>query len=394
VTGTNGKTSVSQWIAQALGASGTPCGVIGTLGSGLPGTLSSDALNTTPDALSLQARLAGFVNEGISACAIEASSIGIEQGRLNAARVAVAVFTNLTRDHLDYHGTMERYAAAKARLFSWEGLQAAVINAEDALGQELLGSVAPPVRRIAYALHPVAVPAGTELLVPSSLDFSGSGLRFALKGVDFRVPVVGRFNLANLLAVIGALQCRGMALEAIAAAAACLQPPPGRMQAVGGDGEPLLVVDYAHTPDALGQVLDTLRAAATARGGALVCVFGCGGDRDPGKRPLMGAIAQKRADRVWITSDNPRSEEPQRIADDILSGVVAGNAVHLCLDRAEAIRRATLEAGPEDVIVLAGKGHEPYQEIAGVRQPFSDLEQAKSALVIRRLAVSHAEQTA
>jgi UDP-N-acetylmuramoyl-L-alanyl-D-glutamate--2,6-diaminopimelate ligase len=379
VTGTNGKTSVSQWLAQALTHLGHRCAVVGTLGNGFPGALQETGF-TTPDALSLHAALAGFVAGGADCCAMEVSSIGLEEQRVSGVAFDVAMLTNLTRDHLDYHGTMEAYAAAKARLFEMLGLAAAVLNLDDPLGMALAASLKGRVHTIGYTLEGRS---GTDqVLAAENLLLEAHGLSFELDGnpgIGFAAPLVGRFNASNLLAVIGALRARNEAPAAIADALAHLVPPPGRMQALGGNDAPLVVVDYAHTPDALEKALGVLREVATARGGALWCVFGCGGERDPGKRPLMGAAAERLADTVVVTSDNPRGEAPAAIIGDILREM---NAAPIVIeDRAAAIARAIAGAGDKDVILLAGKGHEPYQEIAGVRLPFSDSEAAKAALM-------------
>ncbi len=381
VTGTNGKTSVSQWIAQAMNALDCKCAVIGTLGNGFPGSLV-DSPNTTPDAVTLHRDLAGFVAEGAVACVMEVSSIGLDQDRIGGAEFDVAVFTNLTRDHLEYHGSMEAYAAAKEKLFTRPGLSAAVINLDDALGVALAARLKGRVKTWGYTL---ADGMGTdEVLRAENLKMTASGLAFDLRGTHIEVPVVGRFNAANILAVIGALLAGDEALDDIAAVLRHIEPPPGRMQAIGGKDEPLVVVDYAHTPDALEKALGVLRETATARDGQLRCVFGCGGDRDPGKRPLMGAVAEALASQVVVTSDNPRSEDPLAIARQILAGMKSGPAAAIELDRARAIRLTVTEADACDVVLIAGKGHEPYQEIAGVKHPFSDLDAAKSALAVRR----------
>lgn len=387
VTGTNGKTSVTQWIAQALERLGRKCGIIGTLGNGFPGELT-DSPNTTPDAVALHAQLARFRAAGAQAAAMEVSSIGQEQGRTHGARFAVAVFTNLTRDHLDYHGTMEAYAAAKARLFDMPGLRAAVINLDDTFGhaqaQRLL---ARGDTVFGYTLNGEAAPRqGMHLLRAHAIGDIGSGVRFDLDvdGVtlDVRAGLVGSFNVSNLLAVIGTLIAVGVGAKDAAALAAYLVPPAGRMQPVGGKGEPLTIIDYAHSPDALEKVILALRPTASARGGRIVCVFGCGGDRDSGKRALMGEVASRLADAVVITSDNPRSEDPQSIVDSIMAGAAA-NALAI-VDRAEAIRQTVGCADARDVVVIAGKGHELYQEIRGVRYPFSDAAHAAAALAARR----------
>ncbi len=375
VTGTNGKTSVTQWIAQALTLRGRRCALVGTLGNGFPDALVPGP-NTTPGAHVLREFLPASVRQGAQACAMEVSSIGLHQGRVNDVRFDVAVLTNLTRDHLEYHGTMAAYAAEKAKLFAWPGLGHAVLNLDDAFGRALAAQLAGRVATIGYTLGDAA--GADRVLRAADLCESGGALAFALDGVRFQAPVVGRFNAANLLAAIGALLAGGERLADIAAALRHIAPPPGRMQPVGGDRAPLVVVDYAHSPDALEKVLTTLRGTATARGGQLVCVFGCGGERDPGKRPQMGAIAERLADAVVVTSDNPRSENPQAIIAQILAGMTSSPAVEP--ERAAAIHAAVAAADARDVILLAGKGHEPYQEIAGVRTPFSDLATAKSAL--------------
>jgi UDP-N-acetylmuramoyl-L-alanyl-D-glutamate--2,6-diaminopimelate ligase len=378
VTGTNGKTSVSQWIAQARGLLGRKCGVVGTLGSGFPGQMI-ESVNTTPDAVSLHRVLAGFIEQSAVACAMEVSSIGIDEGRVNGVGFDVAVFTNLTRDHLEYHGSMEAYAAAKEKLFAWPGLGASVVNLDDPVGEHLARKHAGRIPTIGYTLESHV--GGDRILAARDIAMSGAKVAFTLDDVRIEAPLVGRFNISNLLAVIGALLAGDETLEDIAAVLRRIEPPPGRMQPVGGDGCPLLVVDYAHTPDALEKALGTLRDAAKARGGKLMCVFGCGGDRDPGKRPLMGAMAERLADRVVITSDNPRNEDPAAIIDAIAAGMKKRPAVEP--DREAAIRMTLTEAAAGDVILIAGKGHEPYQEIAGIRRPFSDLALAREILGLK-----------
>ncbi|MFT3734011.1 MAG: UDP-N-acetylmuramoyl-L-alanyl-D-glutamate--2,6-diaminopimelate ligase [Rhodocyclaceae bacterium] len=385
VTGTNGKTSVSQWLARAFNDLGRKCAVVGTLGMGFPGRLDPSP-NTTPDAIVLHEQLAALKGQGAEAVAMEVSSIGLDQGRVIGVKMDVAAFTNLTRDHLDYHRTMEAYAAAKARLFEQQGLKSVVLNFDDIMGVaqarklehsdlEVVGYTlipdnanAAPAARVLVAEHLRSMPQGIRVLVACE------GQR-----EELTVGVVGQFNVSNLLAVMGVLMQSGYSFAQAAAAARRLTPPEGRMQTLGGVGAPLVIIDYAHTPDALEQVLMALRPTANSRGGRLTCVFGCGGDRDPGKRPMMGEVSHRLADRVIVTSDNPRSEAPQDIVDAILAGAPGAEQE---LDRAVAIRRAIAESVADDIVLLAGKGHETYQEINGQREHFSDAEHARKALSI------------
>ncbi|HEX5394239.1 MAG TPA: UDP-N-acetylmuramoyl-L-alanyl-D-glutamate--2,6-diaminopimelate ligase [Rhodocyclaceae bacterium] len=375
ITGTNGKTSVSQWIARALNEASRPCAVVGTLGNGFVDQLEA-SLNTTPDAVTLHRDLASFVAAGALACAMEVSSIGLHQGRVNGARFRCAVFTNLSRDHLDYHVTMDEYGEAKRLLFERPGLDAAVINLDDPYGRDLALRLKGRVPTLGYTLGNES--GADRVLRAENLTMTGTGQRFNVEGQVVNASVLGRFNTSNLLAVMCALLAAGLSPAEAASALERLRPPLGRMQCLGGEGAPLVVVDYAHTPDALENALSTLRETAAARGGRLLCLFGCGGDRDPGKRPLMGAVAERLADAVLLTSDNPRSESPQAILDEIRAGMKTNAQVEP--DRALAIACVIAEAAPQDVVLLAGKGHEPYQEIAGKRLPFSDLDQAKQAL--------------
>ncbi|MDE2048233.1 MAG: UDP-N-acetylmuramoyl-L-alanyl-D-glutamate--2,6-diaminopimelate ligase [Betaproteobacteria bacterium] len=377
VTGTNGKTSTSYWVAQALAALGCPCGLVGTLGVGRPGQLHGTGL-TTPDPVVLQHTLREFVDTGLRACAMEASSIGLAEGRMQGMPVTVAVFTNLTQDHLDYHGDMQAYAAAKRRLFEWPGLQAGVLNLDDAFGRELDALLRRRgVRSLGYGAG-----AGAQLRA-SAPRHAAEGMVFDIvmgtQRATVQVPVVGRYNVDNLLAVCGSLLALGHPFDAAVAALQAVTPVPGRLQRVARDGAPLAVVDYAHTPDALEKALQALRPVAQARGGRLWCVFGCGGDRDPGKRPLMGAAAQRGSDLLVLTSDNPRSEQPQAILDDILRGLQAA-PTYVDTDRAAAVAWAIAHAAPADVVLIAGKGHEAYQIIGATAVPFSDVQQAEAAL--------------
>lgn len=373
VTGTNGKTSCSQWLAALLEMTGARCAVIGTLGSGYPGRLAAGG-NTTPDALEVQERLAAFAREGARAVAMEVSSHGLVQGRVNGVRFACALFTNLSHDHLDYHGSMEAYAEAKSRLFDMPGLQAAVLNLDDPLGRALATRTrARGIRTIGYATQGVAQ--GVDEFV----RVNGNEIDSSWGRAPLRVNAVGRFNVANALGVLGCLLARGLAFADAAPLLERLPAVPGRMEKVGE--RPLVVVDYAHTPDALEKVLGALRPVAHERCGRLVVVFGAGGDRDPSKRPRMGEVAARLADRVILTSDNPRSEDPRAIIAAVAAGVKGSHEVEP--DRARAIAAAIGRAADEDVILLAGKGHESYQEIAGARLPFSDGAVAREVIAAR-----------
>lgn len=381
-TGTNGKTSTAWWTAMALTGLGRRCGVIGTLGIGQPPDAVEAMGLTTPDPVTLHRALRRFVDQGWSACAMEASSIGIAEHRLGATRVKLALFTNFTQDHLDYHGSMAGYWRAKRALFYWTGLRAAVVNVDDPQGAELAAELS----ATALDLWTVSL-RGPARLQGSRLRYEDGGLAFDLpEGVVLRSRLVGEFNASNLAVVVAGLCALGVPLADAAAAAGTLTPVPGRLQRVAGrDLE--VVVDYAHTPDALDKALQALRPLAAARGGRLWCVFGCGGNRDAGKRPLMGAIAAAQADRVVITSDNPRDEAPAEILAQILAGAKLESSgrdeVEVVEDRRAAIRHAVRDAAAGDVLLLAGKGHEDYQEVAGVRRPFSDIEEARAALALR-----------
>lgn len=373
VTGTNGKTSVSHFLAQCQSPD-APCGVIGTLGHGLYRQLQAGT-HTTPDAVTVQRWLADLREQGAASVVMEVSSHALDQGRVNGVAFDCAVFTNLSRDHLDYHGDMNAYARAKARLFRQPGLRQAVINLDDGAGRELAASLPASVTRMNYGLNPdhgpdvlgrrVALrPDGLEIEVDTP---AGSG--------RFRAPLLGRFNAGNLLAVLAVLLLRGIPLQGALARLATVRPVPGRMEILGGGDKPLVVIDYAHTPDALAQVLDSLREHGPGR---LWCVFGCGGDRDPGKRPQMGAIAERLADEIILTNDNPRTEDPQAILDAIRAGM--NKEVRTLPDRARAIQDAIGQARPGDIVLVAGKGHESWQIVGEERIPFRDRELAQVSL--------------
>jgi len=401
VTGTNGKTSCALWTAQALAGLGETAAVIGTLGVGVV-TMDKQGRAepefdvtgyTTPDAVLLAAELAKLDEAGATALAIEVSSIGLVENRTNGMHFDVALFTNLTRDHLDYHGDMASYEAAKRQLFEWPGLKTAVVNLDDPAGVRIVRHLRanfPAVAVTGYTLRPAA----EQEALPGVAVLRAANVRSRPAGVEFQVEagegsalartrLVGHFNVSNALAVLGALLAKGIALRAAVDAIETLVPAPGRMQQVGGQDAPLVVIDYAHTPDALEKTLGALRQVARERGGQLWCVFGCGGDRDPGKRPQMGRIAQM-ADQVVVTSDNPRSEAPAAIIEQIVAGMETTGAPWQAIeDRAAAILSAVKHAAKADVILLAGKGHEPYQEIKGRKMPFSDADHAALALTAR-----------
>lgn len=432
VTGTNGKTSVAWWVAHAMQQLGRKCGLVGTLGVGIPPDVQATGM-TSPDPLTLQSSMAAMHAQGASACVMEASSIGLEEGRLNGTQIRVAAFTNFTQDHLDYHGSMDAYWQSKQALFDWPGLHTAVVNVDDKHGarlaaqlQQRWASEAADTSRkvIACRMEPLNATAPAQSangrlsqrsssqnpgeaawqheLEARSIRFDEVGVAFELversgleeyartQAVSVHAPVTGLFNVANLLVVAGILRGLGMALPAVAAALGQLPLPPGRMQLAGGQGVPLVAVDYAHTPDALRAALQALRPVAQQRGGALLCLFGCGGDRDATKRPLMAQAAAHAADAVWVTSDNPRSEQPQAIIEQVLAGVSAADLPRVCsvLDRREAIARAIAHAQPADVVLVAGKGHENYQEVQGVKHHFCDMQEVQQALAQRKEAAS------
>ena len=381
ITGTNGKTSCGQWVAAALGASGAKAGVIGTLGSGFPGALSA-ATNTTPDALEVHRLLDEFVRAGARCAAMEVSSHGLVQGRVNGVAFDCALLTNLSHDHLDYHGSMESYARAKALLFDMPGLAAAVLNLDDVFGVQLAQRLtARGVRTIGYSLSASGIPAGSVSEHVAAQSIEADALTLSSSWGEARVPFrqLGRFNVANALGVLGCLVAYGLEFRDAAGRLASLPPVAGRMERIAE--APLVVVDYAHSPDALEKVLAALRPVAAARAGRLAVVFGAGGDRDAAKRPLMGAIAGRLADRVLITSDNPRGEDPGAIIAEIARGVDAAHDTEP--DRRLAIEKAVREADRRDVVLIAGKGHEDYQEIAGRRLAFSDSAAARAALALR-----------
>ena len=384
ITGTNGKTTVAHCVAGAFRSiepGAPPCATIGTLGYGLPGALRGAPL-TTPDVLETHRILAEMRRSGVRRVTMEVSSHGIEQGRVAGVRFRVACLTNVSRDHLDYHPSAAAYAAVKRRLFRWPELEAAVVNADDRIGRAILASDAGPPRRLGYSLEApdAAVRGRLDRDRPdrTRLEVVHDGCRAVLAS-----PLVGRFNAYNLLAGAAVLIALGVPLPLAAAGLAAAEPPSGRMQRIGAgapDGPgPAVFVDYAHTPDALDAVLRSVRAFAR---GEVRIVFGCGGERDAGKRPLMGAAAARGADRIFVTSDNPRGEDPLAIIEDVLAGT-SGARVEVEPDRRRAIHAAVAGAARGDVVLVAGKGHEGWQETAGERLPFDDAAVAREALAGR-----------
>jgi len=390
VTGTDGKTSCAHFIAQALSdARFGPCGILGTLGAGVYGR-TEPSLHTTPDPLAVQSWLAGLVADGRRYAAMEVSSHALDQGRVNGVEFAVAVLTNLTRDHLDYHGSVESYAAAKRRLFLEHRPGWTVLNLDDAFGRRVAGDLRDQETVIGYGLgqKPDRM---ARFVWGEELELTSSGLRMGVRSSwgnsQLRVGLLGRFNASNVLATVATLLALGLPFAEALERAGRSITVPGRMERLNdGFGQPLVVVDYAHTPHALEQVLSALREHG---GNRLWCVFGCGGDRDPGKRPLMGAIAERLADRVIVTDDNPRTEDPNRIVHDILAGVQRTEAVTVVRDRRVAIARALADAAPDDIVLIAGKGHENYQIIGTERLPFSD-----HAVVRQCLSADHRNEAA
>jgi UDP-N-acetylmuramoyl-L-alanyl-D-glutamate--2,6-diaminopimelate ligase len=405
ITGTNGKTSCNHWIVQMFGALGKKAALVGTLGNGFPGALQP-TLNTTPDAVHLHGLLVDYLAQGAQAVAMEVSSHALEQGRVNGVEYDVALLTNLSRDHLDYHGDMQHYAAAKRRLFDWKQLKYAVLNLDDTFGAELAAQLHlqearrwvpggfaatfpqqdAEVEVVGYGLSDAALKLaerlGLRMVYGGELQMDAQGIRLQVHsswgGVALHSPLVGRFNAENLLGALAVLLVSGVALADAVRELGQVKAVPGRMQVFGGNGRPSVVVDYAHTPVALEKVLQALREVT---GGKLICVFGCGGDRDRGKRPMMGSIASTFADACIVTSDNPRGEDPCDIIAAVVSGMNEWN-YRIIEDRAEAIAQAIQDAAATDTVLLAGKGHESYQEIRGMKYPFSDTEEAQRALAL------------
>ncbi|MBS0350367.1 MAG: UDP-N-acetylmuramoyl-L-alanyl-D-glutamate--2,6-diaminopimelate ligase [Proteobacteria bacterium] len=379
VTGTNGKTSVSQIIAQALTIKGRRCAVMGTLGQGFLPNLQPTGY-TTPDSVNLQKQLAGCRQQGADSVSMEVSSHSLCQDRVSGVDFDIAVFTNLTRDHLDYHKTMEAYGAAKAKLFQFPSLQACIYNADDDFGRVLLEKHSSSSKSFAYSVNP-HIKIKNSLVHAQYVRPEAKGFQIHLNtpwgSGEFHLPLLGRFNISNALAVITVLGALAIPLSECLSLAEHFQPVKGRMHAISSNGSPLVIVDYAHTPDALEQVLTSLREHRPRQ---LWCVFGCGGNRDRGKRPQMGMIAAKYSDHILLTNDNPRNESPKLIIAEIKQGIPAKACLQILPDRLTAIRAAINQAGPEDIVLIAGKGHENEQIIGDQVVPFSDIDTVKLIL--------------
>lgn len=380
VTGTSGKTSCTYFIAQCLQSLNIPCGLIGTLGSGMYGEIGPAGL-TTPDAVTLQSILQDLVNQKAKAVAMEVSSHSIDQGRINNIDYDLGIFTNLSQDHLDYHGDMESYAAVKRRFVADLPVKEMIINADDVRGLQWINELATHKPIIAYSTKKLSLPKNIPQVYTEEWESSSDGIKAKLKSpwgdAEITIPLVGEFNLSNSLAVFTALHFYGIPFNDAVHCISQLKPVPGRMEKLGGGIHPLIVVDYAHKPDALEKVLLALRSHTQ---GKLWCVFGCGGERDKGKRPLMARIAEKIADEVIVTNDNPRHENPVEIAADIMRGFSRPQKISVELDRSKAIRNSIQCATAGDCILIAGKGAEHYQQVGDEKLPFDDVEKVREYL--------------
>ena len=375
ITGTNGKTSCADFIAQMMSVD-APCGVMGTLGSGLYPELKETGF-TTPDAITCHQWLADIKSNNAKFAVMEVSSHALIQGRVNGIRFDSAVFTNLSRDHLDFHGDMESYAKAKSKLFRTVGLQNAIINVDDEAGRNIADDLASNVHCVRYGLDKTFNPDvyGSEI----KLDQNGLSMKVSTPWGEGQLsaPVIGDFNASNLLAVLSVMLLQGIEFNEALKRLTTIKSVAGRMQRFVSDNTPLVIVDFAHTPDALKQALTSLRQHTKNN---LWCVFGCGGDRDKGKRPLMGRIAEDKADYIVLTNDNPRSEVAAEIIKDIKSGIQNVTNVTIEQDRHAAIHFAISQAKAGDVVLIAGKGHENYQIIGDTKYPFNDAEEVKQQL--------------
>lgn len=380
VTGTNGKTSTTHFLAQALSSFNLPCGVIGTLGNGMYGELGEAGL-TTPDALTLQATLQRFYQQGAKAVAMEVSSHSIDQSRVKGIPFETGIFTNLTQDHLDYHGTMEVYAAVKKQFLADYPVRHLVVNVDDAYGKCWANELSEHRSLIAYSLQKTELPNTIPAVYAESVKLSLTGMTARIVSPwgsgDLSLRLIGQFNLSNVLAVLTALCLQEIPFDEVLNTLSVLKPVPGRMQVLGGHGAPLVVVDYSHTPDSLQKALQALKHHTT---GKLICVFGCGGNRDAAKRPIMASIAEQEADVVVVTNDNPRHEDPEEIARQIMAGFKEKDRVSVMLDRAKAIKKSIQCATANDCILIAGKGAESYQQIGDTKHPFDDAAEVNRCL--------------
>jgi UDP-N-acetylmuramyl-tripeptide synthetase len=392
ITGTNGKTSCAWWLAHALQKLGQSSSLVGTLGLGRPDNLITTGM-TTPDPVLLQSHLYDMVREGICNCVMEASSIGIAEHRLDGTHVRLAMFTNFSQDHLDYHGDMDQYWQAKESLFDWPGLQAVVVNIDDPKGVLLANKLQKigQVKVWTYATQEQVLKQASQHIQAVHMKYANRGMQFEIKQGDssasLETTMVGDYNVSNLTGVIACLCALGHRLDDVAQACRNLPAIPGRMELLGVAGDPLVVVDFAHTPDAIEKTLRALQPLAALRGGDMICVLGCGGDRDKSKRPLMAAAAEMYAQQIVLTSDNPRSEDPTAILQDMYAGLKKPQSARTVVDRAQAIAEAVQHARPNDLVLIAGKGHETYQEILGVKYPFSDQSHVQQAILHRSMHV-------
>jgi len=392
LTGTNGKTTSAWWLVHALQNLDKPSSLVGTLGLGRPDSLTTTGM-TTPDPVLLQSHLREMLREGVTSCVMEASSIGIAEHRLDGVHVRLAMFTNFSQDHLDYHGDMDKYWQAKEALFDWPDLQAAVINIDDPKGV-MLANKLQKVARVnvwTYATQEQDIKPSTQHIQAVKVEYANRGMRFDLKMGDsvsaIDTTMVGNYNVSNLTGVIACLCALGHHLGDAVNACKHLPFVPGRMELLGNAGGPLVVVDFAHTPDAIEKALLALQPLAALRSGDIICVLGCGGDRDKAKRPLMACAAEMYAQHIVLTSDNPRSEDPEAILNDMFAGLKAPQSARIVIDRAQAIAEVVQHAHPNDLVLIAGKGHETTQEINGVKHPFSDQLHAQQAIQNRSMHV-------
>lgn len=391
ITGTNGKTSCSHWISSILTSNGILCGIIGSLGFGINNKLSYTGF-TTPDASQLQRTFSYFRSLRVQSVSIEASSHALHQNRINGVKFDIAVFTNCTQDHLDYHKTIKEYESSKISLFTRKNLRYAVINRDDNIGRKIIKIIKNKVSIISYGINNnINILNSNKWITASNIQMKKIGTKFNLSTSDWGnaeiiTPIFGNFNISNLLAVIGVLLLCKISLREILKELAKLKPIIGRMQYFGGRlkfKEPLVIIDYAHTPDALQKILEIAKKISVIRKGRLICIFGCGGNRDKQKRPIMGMIAEKLSDKIIITNDNPRNENPDEIINQIVSGIFNKKNLYIINNRSKAIFYSIQHSLYQDVIVIAGKGCEAYQEIMGKYHNFIDEDHVKSALTKR-----------